>query len=70
MNPTHPLVESLQKLHAASAESGDVAEWTELLYEQALLTEGSPLEDPQGFAKRVTALLAQAAARAVQGAAA
>ncbi|HYH94467.1 hypothetical protein, partial [Hyalangium sp.] len=38
----------------------------ELLHDQALLTEGSPLEDPNRFAKRLTALLTQVAAQAVE----
>jgi molecular chaperone HtpG len=44
----------------ALAHQGDarVDDWIELLYEQALVTEGGPLEDPNGFARRITSLLA------------
>jgi molecular chaperone HtpG len=59
VNPSHPVIEYLNKLHARDATSGQVAEWIELLHDQALLTEGSPLEDPNRFAKRMTALLTQ-----------
>ncbi len=34
--------------------------WMELLYDQALLTEGSPIEDPNAFARRMTSLLQSA----------
>jgi molecular chaperone HtpG len=33
-----------------------------VLYEQSLVAEGSQLEDPNGFAKRLTSLLTQAVA--------
>jgi molecular chaperone HtpG len=38
-----------------------VRDWLELLYDQALLAEGSPIEDPAGFAKKLTRLLTTAA---------
>lgn len=31
-----------------------------MLYDQALLTEGTPIDDPQRFARRLTTLLTQA----------
>ena len=37
-----------------------MGEWIEVLYDQALLTEGAPIEDPQRVAKRLSALLQQA----------
>jgi molecular chaperone HtpG len=64
VNPTHPIIEHLRKLHEQDASSAQVAEWIELLHDQALLTEGSTLEDPNRFAKRMTGLLTQLAARA------
>jgi molecular chaperone HtpG len=66
VNPSHPIVEHLRKLHERDATSEKVTEWIELLHDQALLTEGSPLEDPNRFARRMTALLTQVAAQAVE----
>ncbi len=66
VNPAHPVIEHLNKLHARDAQSAQVSEWIELLHDQALLTEGSPLEDPNRFAKRMTALLTQVAAQAAE----
>jgi molecular chaperone HtpG len=66
VNPTHPVIEHLRKLHEREAKSEQVTEWVELLHDQALLTEGSTLEDPSRFAKRMTALLTQVAAMAVE----
>ncbi len=65
LNPKHPLVESLRKLHADDADAPQLTEWIEVLYDQSLLAEGSPIDDPARFAQRVTKLLEEAAALAV-----
>ncbi|MHC4831726.1 MAG: molecular chaperone HtpG [Planctomycetota bacterium] len=57
VNPDHAIIQHLQKAHTADADSGQVKEWIELLHDQALITEGSSIKDPQGFAKRITALM-------------
>ncbi len=57
LNPDHPLVESLQKLYNKNSSDPKLAEFAELLYEQALLTEGIPLADPVKFSKRVAMLM-------------
>ena len=68
LNRTHPLVENLRRL--ASAEGADaeraqkLKDWSELLRDQALLTEGSPIDDPSAFAQRMNALLLDASGRA------
>ncbi|HVY60088.1 MAG TPA: molecular chaperone HtpG, partial [Planctomycetota bacterium] len=66
LNPAHPVVESLEKLHAKDPKSTRVTDWIELLYDQALIGEGSPIEDPGAFARRVTSLLGEAVAREAQ----
>jgi molecular chaperone HtpG len=62
VNPQHPLIASLSAIHAREPSSEKLAEWIELLYDQALLTEGGTLADPNRFARRMTDLLARAAA--------
>jgi len=62
LNPTHPAVKALAALAAKDASDPKLADWVTLLYEQSLISEGSPLDDPNGFARRVTALLTQAVA--------
>jgi molecular chaperone HtpG len=66
LNLNHPLVKSVASLEEREPGSERVRQWTELLYEQALLAEGSPLEDPAGFAKRLTLLLTEAAAQGAE----
>jgi molecular chaperone HtpG len=60
VNPTHPLIQGIQARLEKNGDDPQVGEWIEVLYDQALLTEGAPIEDPQRFAKRLTALLQQA----------
>lgn len=61
LNPNHELVKSLQQLLANEARGDEVRQWIEVLYDQALLVEGSPIEEPAKFAKRLTALLTEVA---------
>lgn len=61
LNLEHPLVRHVTELEAREPGSERVAEWIELLYDQALLSEGSPLEDPGAFAKRLSKVLTAAA---------
>ena len=66
LNAEHPLVASLKAEFERDAASPRLVEWIELLHDQALLTEGSKIADPNRFARRLTELL-QLAARAVPG---
>jgi molecular chaperone HtpG len=64
INPTHPLVQKLNALAEQDKDEGRLEEWIEVLYEQTLLVEGSSLEDPNRFARRVAQLLTEVAAKA------
>ncbi len=57
LNATHPIVSSFQKLYDKDSKDVKLAEFAELLYDQALLTEGSPLPDPLKFSQRVSDLM-------------
>ena len=60
VNTAHALLRYLDGLADAAA----FAEFAQLLYEQALLTDEGSLSDPGGFARRLSALLARLAAAA------
>jgi molecular chaperone HtpG len=60
IDPDHPLVVALAALPEEQAER--FADLVETLHDQALLTEGSAIDDPQGFARRLTGLLTGLAA--------
>ncbi|MBI2314206.1 MAG: molecular chaperone HtpG [Betaproteobacteria bacterium] len=53
INPKHPLVERLK----SETESERFADWSQVLLDQALLSEGGQLEDPAGFVKRLNRLM-------------
>lgn len=52
LNPDHAIIRQL----TAGLPAERLSEWTELLYEQALLAEGSALQDPASFVRRVNKL--------------
>ena len=53
INPHHPMVQRLKY------EETRFADWSHILFDQALLAEGGQLEDPAGFVKRLNELLLQ-----------
>ena len=57
LNPNHPLVEAFFAAYTKDDKQPELATYANVLYDQALLTEGSPLPDPAAFAKQVTQLL-------------
>jgi len=54
INPNHPLV---TRLKYENAEDGKFADWTQILFDQALLAEGGTLTDPAAFVKRINEML-------------
>jgi molecular chaperone HtpG len=61
INPSHPVIERLRSALQAETDASRIADWIELLYDQALIAEGSPVEDPGAFSKRLTRLFSQSA---------
>ena len=57
LNPDHPLVAAMKRMFEKTPDNPKLAEFSEMLYDQALLAEGSPLPDPLLFAKRTAALM-------------
>lgn len=53
INPEHPLVERLN----SETDDERFDDWTYILFEQALLSEGGQLEDPVSFVSRMNGLL-------------
>ncbi|HZX25913.1 MAG TPA: molecular chaperone HtpG, partial [Telluria sp.] len=54
INPNHPLV---TRLKYESADSPRFADWSHILFDQAMLAEGGSLADPAAFVKRVNEML-------------
>ncbi len=59
INPAHRVVESMNKIFEENSSSDLLKEYTLLLYDQALLLEGSRPKDPVLFTKAVTKLMAE-----------
>jgi molecular chaperone HtpG len=57
LNPEHPAVQGLLKIHAANPGDPRIEAHGRLLHEQALLAEGSRLTDPSDFVRRINELL-------------
>jgi molecular chaperone HtpG len=58
VNPGHPALTVMRRLHAQDKTHPKIGEYAELLYDQALLTAGLPLQDPLAFSRRVSSLMA------------
>jgi molecular chaperone HtpG len=57
VNIDHPLLKRLEKQNDESVFS----DWSELLFEQALLAEGGQLDDPAGFVRRLNKMIQEVA---------
>jgi molecular chaperone HtpG len=53
INAAHPIVTRLK----AETDEARFADWTQILFDQALLAEGGQLDDPAGFVKRLNELM-------------
>jgi len=53
VNPHHALVERLK----SESDEARFSDWSQVLFDQALLAEGGQLEDPAGFVKRLNQLI-------------
>ena len=52
INPDHPIVQRLKQ----ESDAALFADWSQILFDQALLAEGGELEDPATFVKRLNKL--------------
>jgi len=63
LNPDNPAVEALLSLHAKDATDARIESYARILYDEALIAEGSKIKDSQAFSKRINELLAKDAQR-------
>ncbi len=67
INGTHPVLRNLNAMYEKDAKDERLEDWAHLLYEQALIAEGTPLPDPQTYTRRVSSLLLAVSDQAVSG---
>jgi molecular chaperone HtpG len=60
LNPTHPVLHRMKSLFDADAGSDTLRDFVDLVYDQALLAEGSPVRDASRFTRLVSRLMAPA----------
>ncbi len=60
LNPDHPVIATMNDLFTADKKDSKIADYSELLYDQALLTEGIAVKNPARFAQLISDLMVQA----------
>ena len=60
VNPEHPLIARMLRMHGAGGEERRLADYADLLHGQVLLAEGSSLPNPARFSKLVSELMISA----------
>ena len=63
LNPDHPILKAMAGIHQQDQSAPALADYADLLYDQALLTEGSPIKDPLRFTRLVSELKVNAAGK-------
>ncbi len=59
INPSHPVLEAMNHLISKGGNEQLLKEYIDLLYNQALLLEGSKLKDPAAFTKSIAKLMSE-----------
>ena len=59
INPSHPIFEAMNKIFEEDRKSKVLEDYTDLLYDQALLLEGSKPKDSAAFAKAISRLMVE-----------
>ena len=67
VNPGHPVIEALESLRAKDANDGRLEVLCQLLYDEALIGEGTKVPDPAAFAKRLNELVLKSLANLTIG---
>jgi molecular chaperone HtpG len=61
LNPDHPIMQVMTAMFENDKENSKLADYSELLFDQALLTEGTPIQNPLRFTKLVSELMVASA---------
>jgi molecular chaperone HtpG len=61
LNVEHPVVKTLKAIYDSNTDDPKIDLYTHILYDQAVIAEGSKLKDPAAFAQRINQLLVEKA---------
>jgi molecular chaperone HtpG len=67
LNGEHPAVQALRKLYEKAPDDPRLEGYGRLLYDQAVIAEGSKVKDPTALARRINDLLVKDAQAAIRG---
>jgi molecular chaperone HtpG len=59
VNPDHPAMQAIHKLHGKDASDARLEGYCRVLYDQAVIAEGSKVRDPLAFARYINELMAR-----------
>jgi molecular chaperone HtpG len=59
INPSHQVFNAMNELMAKGGNEATLKEYVNLLYNQALLLEGSKVKDPAAFARSIAKLMVE-----------
>src|SRR5512133_294068 len=63
LNPDHPILKAMAGIHQQDKSAPALSDYADLLYDQALLTEGTPIKDPLRFTRMISDLMVKAVAK-------
>jgi molecular chaperone HtpG len=63
LNPDHAILKAMAGIHQQDKGAPALSDYADLLYDQALLTEGTPIKDPLRFTRLVSELMVKAAGK-------
>jgi molecular chaperone HtpG len=63
LNPNHPILKAMAGIYQHDKTAPALSDYADLLYDQALLTEGTPIKDPLRFTRLVSELMVKAAGK-------
>jgi molecular chaperone HtpG len=61
INADHPVIQAVQRLHTQNASDARLEDYCRLLYDEAVIAEGSKVKDPLALAQRINELLVKTA---------
>ena len=63
LNPDHAILKAMAGIYQQDKSAPALSDYADLLYDQALLTEGSPIKDPLRFTRLISELMVKAAGK-------
>jgi molecular chaperone HtpG len=63
LNPDHAILKAMDGIYKQDKAASALGDYADLLYDQALLTEGTPIKDPLRFTRLISEIMVKAAGK-------